>query len=40
MLNLKCKIKIKSKSTNKIVTFGYVNSVEVKTSCKNSSFNV
>ena len=35
MLNLKCKIEIRSKSTNKTVTFDYVNSIEVKTSCKN-----
>ncbi|HPY81601.1 MAG TPA: hypothetical protein PK548_07175 [Bacteroidales bacterium] len=35
MLTLQCEIKIKSKSTNKIVLFDYVNSIEVKTSCKN-----
>lgn len=35
MLILQCEIKIGSKSTNKIVSFDYVNSIEVKTSCKN-----
>ncbi len=35
MLNLQCKVEIRSKSTNKLVTFDYANSIEVKTSCKN-----
>lgn len=35
MLTLQCEIKIKIKNTNKIVSFDYVNSIEVKTSCKN-----
>lgn len=35
MLNLLCKVEIRSKSTNKIVTFDYANSIEVKTSCEN-----
>lgn len=35
MLTLQCEIKIKSKSTNKIVLVDYVNSIEVKTSHKN-----
>lgn len=35
MLTLKCHIEIKSKVTNKIVTFDYVNGIEVKTSCHN-----
>ncbi len=33
MLTLKCHIEIKSKVTNKTVTFDYVNGIEVKTSC-------
>ncbi len=33
MLNLQCKIEIRSKSTQKTVTFDYANSIEVKTSC-------
>ncbi|MDD4848939.1 MAG: hypothetical protein PHR53_09305 [Bacteroidales bacterium] len=35
MLILQCDIKIKGKNTNKTVSFNYVNSIEVKTSCKN-----
>lgn len=35
MLTLKCHIEIKSKVTNKTVTFDYVNGIEVKTSCHN-----
>lgn len=35
MLNLQCKIEIRSKSTQKTVTFDYANSIEVKTSCEN-----
>ena len=34
MLNLQCKIEIRSKSTQKTVTFDYANSIEVKTSCE------
>ena len=35
MLNLQCKIEIRSKSTQKTVTFDYANSIEVKTSREN-----
>ena len=35
MLNLQCKVEIRSKSTNKLFTFDYANSIEVKTSCEN-----
>lgn len=35
MLILQCEIKIKNKNTNKIILLDYVNSIEVKTSCKN-----
>jgi hypothetical protein len=35
MLILQCEIKIKNKNTNIIVLLDHVNSVKVKTSCKN-----
>jgi len=35
MLILQCEIKIKNKNTNIIALLDYVNSIEVKTSCKN-----
>jgi hypothetical protein len=35
MLNLQCRIEIRSKNTQKTVTFDYANSIEVKTSCEN-----